>query len=676
MATLYLARTSGVGRFERLFAIKVTHDHLSKERGFVEMFMNEARIAAKIQHPNVIPVYEIDHERGRYYMVMDYVSGETLALALKHTWNKDRPFPLASAAHLIATACEGLHAAHELRGPDGPLGVVHRDVAPQNLMIGYDGIVRVMDFGIAKALDTVSMTKPGVMKGTIAYMAPEQVKCQPIDRRVDVFALGAILWEASVGMRLFRHKNDVTTAARVVKMQIPPPSTLRKGYPAELERIVMRALQRDKEQRYQTARDMGEDLQEFLHKTGERVTPAVLGAFMLDVFPERARQRRTLELEAREEEPPPGLGQLPADSTGDSLGIVNENENVELDDLDGPVAFQAHAAAAQKFSEESSAIPLPPSVAPAASAAVPVDPELQRKIPTLVVRERSERSRAPVVIVTPAEPRPDADAGADLGRAFDSMFAPAPAPAAEPRGDLGAAVVEEEWVGVAKTSPKAEARAEPAPEGTKKIEVDLPSTRDLLGPRRTMGWVGAAALFAVAVAVAIGGQDDPKPLEPVVHADPPKAIVPPVPDEPPVPAESPPPVEAQLPVEPPPVEAAKVTLRFDVTPADTEVYVNGNLHVGDLVVAASDQDRYVIRASRTGFETQTTVVGAEGDHTVRIVMKPMAAKTAPVRPRPKRTVEAPARKKAPEPEKAPEKAPPEKPPPQKKAPVLFGGDDI
>ena len=333
MATLYLARMTGLGRFERLFAIKVTHDHLTKEPGFVEMFMNEARIAAKIQHPNVIPVYEIEVERGRYYMVMDYVSGETLALVLKHSWNRDRPFPAAFAAQIIYSACEGLHAAHELRNSEGPMGVVHRDVAPQNLMIGYDGIVRVMDFGIAKALDTVSLTKPGMMKGTVAYMAPEQVRCQEIDRRVDVFALGAILWESTVGMRLFRHKNDVTTAARVVKMNVPAPSTVRAGYPPELERIVMTALAREKGQRYETAREMGEDLAEFLHRAQEKVTPEAIADFMGEIFPEQRRERLRMEQVARELDPPADLRYTPADSSTDSLSAVNADEEVDIADL-------------------------------------------------------------------------------------------------------------------------------------------------------------------------------------------------------------------------------------------------------------------------------------------------------------------------------------------------------
>src|SRR5262249_10953030 len=161
---IYLGRALGPRNFERLFAIKTIHDHLCRESAFVEMFLDEARLAARIHHPNVIPVYEVDVDKGRYFIAMEYVSGESFAPTVKNTWTKGRPFPLDMAVHVIAEACEGLHSAHELKDGEGrPLLVVHRDVAPQNVMIGYDGAVRMMDFGIAKAIDRVSGTRPGTL---------------------------------------------------------------------------------------------------------------------------------------------------------------------------------------------------------------------------------------------------------------------------------------------------------------------------------------------------------------------------------------------------------------------------------------------------------------------------------------------------------------------------------
>src|SRR5688572_5161089 len=220
MATVYLGRSGGVGDFQRLFAIKMIHDNLCEIPEFVSLFLNEARIAARIHHPHVAAVYDIDIEDGRYYLSMDYISGETLQLALQMTWNNDLPFPLEIAAHVVACAADGLHAAHELRDDEGdPLGVVHRDVAPQNIILGYDGIVRVMDFGIAKALDRVSLTDPGTLRGSVPYMAPEQVNRQTIDRRSDIFALGVVLWETTVGKRLFQHRTAIGTIARILGME-------------------------------------------------------------------------------------------------------------------------------------------------------------------------------------------------------------------------------------------------------------------------------------------------------------------------------------------------------------------------------------------------------------------------------------------------------------------------
>ncbi len=299
MATVYLGRSRGLGDFERLFAIKMIHENLCESPEFVSLFLNEARIAARIHHPHVVPVYDIDIEDGRYYLSMDYVSGETLQLALQATWNNDVAFPLDVAAHVVACACEGIHAAHELEDADGDsLGVVHRDVTPQNIILGYDGIVRVMDFGIAKALDQVSLTQPGTLRGSVPYMAPEQVNHQPIDRRADVFALGVVLWEITVGKRLFAHHTAIGTIARIVGMEIPRPSTERAGYPDVLEQIVMKSLERDPERRYQTAEDMGEALRRFLVASGICTTSTTIRGFVEDRFGERQRERRTMERSA------------------------------------------------------------------------------------------------------------------------------------------------------------------------------------------------------------------------------------------------------------------------------------------------------------------------------------------------------------------------------------------
>jgi serine/threonine protein kinase len=299
MSTVYLARSRGLGDFERLFALKMIHENLCDMPEFVSLFLNEARIAARIHHPNVVPVYDIDIEDGQYYLSMDYVSGETMNLALQATWNHGFAFPVDIAASVVASACEGLHAAHELTDDDGdPLGVVHRDVAPQNIILGYDGIVRVMDFGIAKALDQVSLTQPGTLRGSVPYMAPEQVNKLTIDRRSDVWALGVVLWETTVGKRLFSHHSPIGTVARILGMEVPKPSTLRKGYPPGLEAIVMKSLERDLDRRFQTAQEMGDALSQFLVQSGICVTSSVIKKFVDERFGERHQHRRSMERSA------------------------------------------------------------------------------------------------------------------------------------------------------------------------------------------------------------------------------------------------------------------------------------------------------------------------------------------------------------------------------------------
>lgn len=299
MATLYLGRAAGLGGFERLFAIKLIHEHLSREKRFVDMFLDEARLAARIVHPNVVSVYEVGIDRGRHFIAMDYINGETLSLALQHTWGQKQPFPLGLAVYLAGQAAEGLHAAHELRGTDGqPLGVVHRDVAPSNLMLGYDGILRVMDFGVAKARDQVTHTRPGTIKGTLAYMAPEHVRSKTLDRRADVWSLGVVLWETLVGKRLFKGRNDVETSERLLRRRILPPSQLRPEVPEVLDGIVLRALDRDPSRRYATAREMGDALQEHLASSRVRIGPSDVEVFMKETFEERFIWRQEIQQRA------------------------------------------------------------------------------------------------------------------------------------------------------------------------------------------------------------------------------------------------------------------------------------------------------------------------------------------------------------------------------------------
>ncbi|MCC7382610.1 MAG: serine/threonine protein kinase [Deltaproteobacteria bacterium] len=359
MGSLYLGRAEGPGGFERLVAIKTIHPHLAKRRAFLDMFLDEARIAARIHHPNVVSVYEVGEDRGRHFLVMDYVSGETMALALSTLWRTRKLMPVHLAAHLIAAASEGLHAAHELRDREGqPLHVVHRDVSPQNLLLGFDGVVRVSDFGVAKAAGQLASTEPGTRKGKFAYMAPEQLEATAVDRRADIFALGVVLWESIVCRRLFRGANDFQTAQRILAAAVRPPSEIRKDCPAELEAIVMKALARRPEQRYQTARDMGAALHRMLVSRSVAVTVADVDRFMLDTFPERHTARLEMERKA-----------VAIDDREDSRDEIQElSQLLVVQDLESP------PGASDRSPVGPPGLDLPPEAADTVRPTIPVAP--------------------------------------------------------------------------------------------------------------------------------------------------------------------------------------------------------------------------------------------------------------------------------------------------------------
>ncbi len=263
MATVYLARLSGMGGFQRLVAIKRLHRHLACEPEFIQMFLDEARLAARIHHRNVVSIHEIGTSGQSYYIVMDYVEGATLGQLLVHAADVGERLPIKVGFRIALDMLAGLHAAHELTDDDGvSLGIVHRDVSPQNVLVGLDGTARLSDFGVARATSKLAPTGGGQLKGKLAYMAPEQAQLSgDIDRRADVFAAGVVLWEALTCRRLFKGDGEADTLDKLLQMPIPPLRTAIPTVPAALEAVVMKALQRDREKRYRSAADLGEALE-------------------------------------------------------------------------------------------------------------------------------------------------------------------------------------------------------------------------------------------------------------------------------------------------------------------------------------------------------------------------------------------------------------------------------
>lgn len=291
MATVYLALYRSIEGFEKLCAVKRIHPHLANDRAFADMFIDEARIAARISHPYVCSVFSFGKSQSSHYIAMEFLRGEPLSAVSRKVARAphvadDPRFP-AIAARLMANFAEGLHAAHTLKDDRGvALDIVHRDVTPQNLFVLFDGSVRVTDFGIAHARQRLHHTEGQKLKGKLSYIAPEQLTEGPVDLRVDVWGLGVTLWELLTGRRLFLGSNEGETLAAVSSRAVRPPSELRASVPAELDRIVLRALERDRNKRYRSARDLARDLERFLATCGDPVPAMDVADWMAQLFPQ------------------------------------------------------------------------------------------------------------------------------------------------------------------------------------------------------------------------------------------------------------------------------------------------------------------------------------------------------------------------------------------------------
>jgi len=287
MARIYIGRSTGIGSFERHVVLKLITPERANDHTAVQMFLDEARLAASLNHQNVAQVFEVGEDGGIHYLAMEYVHGQDLRALLAKAGSQGTRIPLELALTVVAGAAAGLNHAHERRAADGtPLGIVHRDVSPSNIMIGYDGSVKLLDFGIAKATSRSVETQSGIIKGKFAYMAPEQCRGRDVDRRSDVFSLGIILYEISTQHRCFRADSDFDTMHRIVTGDVVRPTRLVQGYPAELEAIVMKALAVDAVQRYQSAGLLLEALEAFAVANRFSLSTMGLGRFMRDMFGE------------------------------------------------------------------------------------------------------------------------------------------------------------------------------------------------------------------------------------------------------------------------------------------------------------------------------------------------------------------------------------------------------
>ncbi len=307
MATVYLGHQTHGSGVERVVALKVIKDEFSLNRDFVNMFLDEAKIVSRLSHPNVVRVYELGSEGTRLFIAMELLFGQSLW----HVWNACRlrgvRLKYEVAAWIAARCAQGLDHAHDLRSPDGTSSyLVHRDINASNIFVTYDGQVKIIDFGLAKAIGRVSKTAAGIVKGKLAYMSPEQAVGKPLDRRSDVFALGTTLWEITTDRRLFKGSDDLDTLKRVYAADVPDACAMVEGFPAALRDILRRALAREAKDRYATAADFGRDLDKYACRDGSPMGPPVVAEVMQALFrSERERQAHWISEASASDKPAP-----------------------------------------------------------------------------------------------------------------------------------------------------------------------------------------------------------------------------------------------------------------------------------------------------------------------------------------------------------------------------------
>ena len=374
-AEIYLARMGGTAGFEKYVVVKCLHDHLAYDREFVQMFLDEARLGAQLDHSNIVQTLGLGEQDGRYYLVMEFVAGMSLALmarrAVERVPRGHIPVPLVLG--MAVQACEGLHYAHEKQSGGKPLNLIHRDISPQNLVITFEGMVKVVDFGIAKAEERETATRSGTIKGKFAYMSPEQCQAKDIDRRTDVFALGVVLHELLTGRRLFKRGSAYDTYQAILECKVPTPSAQNHELDPALDPILMKALAKNPSQRYPSAEAFGEAMTNYLHTRGKASGPGDIALFIDQYYgPEIADHGgRMRELLAGRAAAAAGWDDEDGGSGSASVSRVDELSQFEIigdlegegedgDDAADDAAHEAQASGDDEIAGESTRIEMNP----------------------------------------------------------------------------------------------------------------------------------------------------------------------------------------------------------------------------------------------------------------------------------------------------------------------------
>ena len=295
MAEIFLARQGGLEGFEKTIVIKRIRPHLSKQPSFVKMFLNEAKLAAQLNHPNIVQIYDLGKIGETYFIAMEYIFGRDMRRIIPKATSMNIPFPMVYALKIASSVCEGLFYAHQRADIYGnPLNIVHRDITPENIFVSFDGTVKILDFGIAKASTQIEQTRAGEIKGKLSYMSPEQCLGKKLDCRSDIFSLGTVLYEWITGFKLFQGDSDVAILKSISEGKIYAPSYFKADIPEAVERILMKALEKDRDKRYQTAWEMQFDIDKFL--AGYEFTPSNihLSNFIKQLFSDELEAEKRL----------------------------------------------------------------------------------------------------------------------------------------------------------------------------------------------------------------------------------------------------------------------------------------------------------------------------------------------------------------------------------------------
>jgi len=395
MAEVFLAKAAGPMGFEKTLVVKRILPHLAEDPDFVEMFLGEAKLAAQLNHPNIVQIFDFGETDGEYFLAMEYIDGPNLRVLLKRAQSAGLELPAAVCARLIATACEGLAFAHDFADPETGelLGLIHRDISPDNILVSRQGAVKVVDFGIAKAAGQSHKTQSGVIKGKLAYMPPEQVRAKPLDRRVDVYALGVVLYELLTAQKPFDSTTDASTMQAILFEPMVPAVQHRPELPEPLQLILERALAKDREQRYPDCLALAADLEEFILSVGKPVTTQQIVQLIAQVTPNT-------------DAPMPTPHGTPRSGSGLKLSATPVHTPVPSTSGTGSRSTGSGPKSTGSGPRSSGSGLKSPAAPDAASMAAPLEPARPRTAPIAI--ERTQRLEAPALPEdSPAPASPD-----------------------------------------------------------------------------------------------------------------------------------------------------------------------------------------------------------------------------------------------------------------------------